>query len=317
MYRTILVPLDGSPFGEAALPLAFNLARRAEAILELVHVIPPLATVFSEASLYLESSLEQEIFDFQKARHQEYLTQVTRKLSALGSVVVRTTLLSGDIPSLIRAHADQVHADLVVMTTHGRGPMGRFWLGSVADELVRKLPMPVLLIQPGEAAAQFEPEPLLRHILIPLDGQPLGEEMIEPALALGRLMDADYTLLRVIRPVLPVTYPTESASLIVVNKSLQEQAQARQEGLRQEAQGYLEKIAGGLRERGFRVVTRVDVQDRPALAILNHAAEIDLVALGTHGRAGLSRLFLGSVADKVIRGSHLPVMVLRPVKTVK
>jgi len=314
MYRTILVPLDGSSFGEAALPLALQLARRAGAILQLVHVMPPLGTIYSDAPLYFDSSLEQEVFDHQKASHQEYLEHVARKLSAAAPVVVQTSLLSGDIPASLRTHAAQVGADLFVMTTHARGPMGRFWLGSVADDLVRKLPMPVLLVRPGEAVTQFEPEPLLRHILIPLDGDKLAEQMIEPALALGQLMDADYTLLRVIKPVIPTTYPLEGASMVEVAQSLIEQMQAIQAQIQREAQAYLEKIAGDLRQRGFRVLTRVVVEDKPALAVLHEAESADLVALCTHGRAGLSRLFLGSVADKVIRGGKVPVMVLRPIE---
>lgn len=314
MYRTILVPLDGSPFGEAALPLALNLARRAGAMLQLVHVMPPMGTIYSEAPLYLDSTLEQELFDHEKARQQEYLKRVAGRLSQAAPVVVQTALLSGEVPGLLRSHAAQVGADLVVMTTHARGPMGRFWLGSVTDEMVRRLPMPVLLVRPGETVTQYEPEPLLRHILIPLDGESFAEQIIEPALAVGQLMDADYTLLRVIKPVMPTTYPIEGGGITQVAQSLLEQTQAIQEQIRCEAQDYLEKIAGGLRKRNFRVLTRVEVEDKPALAILGHTPAADMVAICTHGRGGLSRLFLGSVADKVIRGGHLPVMVVRPVE---
>ena len=124
MYRTILVPLDGSPFGEAALPLALNLAHKAGAMLQLVHVMPPLGTIYSEAPLYMDSALEQELYEHQKASHQEYLTRVARQLGDAAPVVVKTSLLSGDIPSQVQAQASQTRADLVVMTTHGRGPMG-------------------------------------------------------------------------------------------------------------------------------------------------------------------------------------------------
>jgi nucleotide-binding universal stress UspA family protein len=317
MYRNILVPVDGSSFGEAALPLALNIARRAGAILHLVHVMPPMGTIYSEAPLYLDTSLEQELFDHQRASHHDYLTRLAHKLGGEAPVVIQTSLLSGDIPALIRSQAAAVEADLVVMTTHARGPLGRFWLGGVADDLVRKLPMPVLLVRPGEDATRFEPEPVLRHILIPLDGQPFAEQMIEPALELGKLMDADYTLVRVIKPVFPPSYPLEGASMREVAQSLIEQTQAIQAQLIREAHDYLDKIAADLRNRGFRVLARVEVEDKPALAILQEAQSADLVALCTHGRAGLSRLFLGSVADKVIRGGHLPVMVLRPVDVVK
>src|SRR5438067_676921 len=111
-------------------------------------------------------------------------------------------------------------ADLVVMTTHGRGPLGRLWLGSVADALVRDLAMPLLLVRPQETAPDFKREPLLKHLLLPLDGSPLAEQMLEPAVALGTLMEADYTLLRVIKPVVPIDDRLEGTSAAQLAQSL-------------------------------------------------------------------------------------------------
>jgi nucleotide-binding universal stress UspA family protein len=317
MYRNILVPVDGSPFGEAALPLALSLARRSGAVLHLVHVMPPIGTIYSEAPLYIDSSLEQELFEHQRERNQAYLDGLARKLGARASVVVKTALLAGDIPLLLRTHAIDTHADVVVMTTHARGPLGRFWLGSVADDLVRKLPMPLLLVRPGEKVTEFEPEPAPRHILVPLDGEPMAEQMLERAVEVGTLMEADYTLLRVIRPVLPTPYTAEGASMAQIAQSLIEETNKIQEQIAKEAREYLEKVAGGLRQRGLKVNTRVVVEEGVALAILHQAQSTDLIALCTHGRRGLTRLFLGSVADKVIRGGHLPVLVFRPIEVKK
>jgi len=316
MYRTILVPVDGSTFSEAALPLALSLARRAGAILHLVHVMSPMGASYSEASGYPDSTLESTLVEAQRAQSQTYLEHWAKKLGAMAPVAVKTVLLSGDIPALVRNHATEVGADVVVMTTHARGPLGRFWLGSVADQLVRQLPMPVLLVRPGEAVA-FEPEPALRHILIPLDGEPIAEQIIERAVELGQLMEADYSLLRVVKPVQSTPYPVEGASKAQLVQALLDQMEQIEEQMRQDAVAYLEKIAGALRQRGLKVSTRIEVEDKPALAILNRVPSADLVALCTHGRHGLSRLFLGSVADKVIRGCHLPVLVFRPVETGK
>lgn len=86
------------------------------------------------------------------------------------------------------------------MTTHGRGPVSRLLLGSVADRLVREVPIPVLLVRPHEAAPDLASEPVLRHILVALDGSALAEQVLEPVVALGTLMQADYSLLRVYGP---------------------------------------------------------------------------------------------------------------------
>ena len=87
-----------------------------------------------------------------------------------------------------------------MMTTHGHGPLSRFWLGSVADEMVRRATTPILLVRPHEKAIDLAAEPVLRHILIPLDGSALAEQVLGPAAALGSLLQCDdYTLLRVYR----------------------------------------------------------------------------------------------------------------------
>jgi nucleotide-binding universal stress UspA family protein len=141
--------------------------------------------------------------------------------------------------------------------------------------------------------------------------------MIEPAVALGSLMEAQYTLQRVIKPVLPPGYKLEGASLTGLAETVLKDIERIQDSLHREAQDYLERVAAPLRARALRVQTKVAVEQQPGMAILHEASAsaIDLIALETHGRRGLSRLVLGSVADKVIRGASGPVLVQRPVYT--
>ena len=205
-------------------------------------------------------------------------------------------------------------SDLIVMTTHGRGPLGRFWLGSVADELVRESPVPVLLIRPTEKLVDLTREPSLKHIMVPLDGTELAEQMLPNAVALGRFLDADFTLVRVVRP-LEMTVPVGEAGTVGFQvQTMVDRIDTLQEQIVNEASAYLERKAKPMREVGLKVASRVDVAEQPATAILHDAVPpvIDMVALETHGRRGLARLFLGSVADKVIRGAHVPVLVHHP-----
>ena len=193
-------------------------------------------------------------------------------------------------------------ADLIVMTTHGRGPLGRFFLGGVADELIRQAAVPVLLVRPRDPAPGIVPEPLLEHVLVPLDGSPLAERVLEPALDFVRLWEGRCTLLRVIEasPATTAGWPNR------LGPPEQEQEVA--------AKAYLEKIAGRLREEGTAVQTRIVVAPHAAPAILEEAQtqRCDFIALATHGWGGLRRMLLGSVTDKVIRGSALPVLAYRP-----
>jgi len=239
---------------------------------------------------------------------------VARRIEAVAPVKIARLIDDGEIADCIRAQAVRQKSDLIVMTTHGRGVLGRFWLGSVADELVRESPVPVLLSRPTEEAVDLTREPPLKHVLIPLDGTALAEQMLPKALALGRALDADYTLLRVVKPVGTLLPVGDAGTIGVQVQTLMERVETLQGQLVKEARDYLETLARPLREEGLKVATRVDVADQPVTAILHDAIQpaVDLVALKTHGRRGLSRLFLGSVADKVIRSAQVPVLVQRP-----
>jgi nucleotide-binding universal stress UspA family protein len=303
VFRSILVPLDGSTFAEHALPLAASLARRTGASLRLLQIIPTLA----DLCFWVPppgDPFALELHQRNRAAAEGYLEDVGRRLQSAGAGPATGAVVEGElgIAESVRAHAAAVGADLVAMTTHGRGPLARWWLGSVADELLRSLSAPVLLVRPGEAAPNLGEDVVLRHLLLALDGTALAERVLEPAVDVGKAMGADLTLVRVVPPALPSGFaPAAPAGIETIG-----------EGLRQQADHYLQKVAESLRAGGMRVQTRVIAAEHPGAAILELAAAgIDLIALETHGRRRLSRLLLGSVADKVVRGSSLPVLVGR------
>ncbi|MGA2619975.1 MAG: universal stress protein [Thermoguttaceae bacterium] len=306
MYHSILVPLDGSQFAEQALPLALSIASRAGASLEVVRVHVAYALQDLQHCSWLPfDPTEDAIFEEQE---QAYLDALVRRLQKTASVSVTSALASGVIVDGILERVRATAADLIVMTTHGRGPMSRFWLGSVADELVRQAPAPILLMRPREAFQHLEPEPALRRMLVPLDGSELAEQVREPAIALGGLMGAEYVLVRVVQSSsFPAGYPVSAESPAA--------GQPRLERRKAEAQAYLDRVAERLRAEAFRVQTHVVVGESVATAVLDIARDkdVDVIALATHGRGGLKRLLLGSVADKIVRGTFTPVLVYRPV----
>ncbi len=310
MYRSLLVPLDGLPFGEHALPLALSLARRSGATLHLVHALMPPAVAMPDMPLPADPSIEEYL----RRQQQQYLDGLARRLQERGAPKVITTLLDGDVPAVISEHASEIHADLVVLTAHGRSPFGRLWLGSVADYLVRHLPMPLAIVRPHEQSVNDDAEPPLRHLLVALDGTPAAEEALEATVALGSLTGADYTLLRAVKPVLPSPFYLDPPTLAAGVQELLNRVQDLHEQLRREAEEYLQAVAARLRGRGLQVRTKVVIEDQPAVAILHEAVPpgTDLVVLTTHGHGGLHRLLLGSVADKVIRGATVPLLVFRP-----
>jgi nucleotide-binding universal stress UspA family protein len=304
MFKRILVPLDGSRFGEQTLPLALTVARRAGAELRLVHKHVPPPPVHPDSALALDPSLES------KSRKEEaaYLDALVKKLTAAGGASVSSALVDGPMVDALCEYATTTKADLVVMTTHGRGALSRFWLGSVTDGLVRRLTVPLLLVRPQEDEDEVDlaKECLLRHVLIPLDGTPYAEAILKPALALGSLMGAEYTLVRVIEPVPVVGLDVPGYAAAGTDLALADRLQIQ-------ARDYLDRVAQRLRDQGARVRTQVVLNQLAAGAILGEAAtrRQDAIALQTHGRGGLARLFLGSVADKVLRGATVPVLVQR------
>lgn len=302
MYRSLLVPLDGSPFAEEALPLAMSIAQRAGASLQLV-------AVAADASFSFLPEKDSECLA--KGWHI-YLDRVVERVRSHVTVPVSSVLLEGgQVSPQISAHAASIGADLIVMSTHGRGALGRFWLGSVPLELMGGLSQPLLLVRPGDSPVEWGNPSVLQHVLVPLDGSPLAEQMIEPAVTLGSLMDADYTLLRVISD-LPLGTPEfDSISLSSATAEVLDEIRSVQKRVQKEAQDYLDGVAERLRARGLQVKTRVTVANDAGIAIVDEvgAPGIDLIALETHGRRGLSNLVIGSVARKVIHGTLKPVLV--------
>lgn len=311
MYRSILVPLDGSLFAEHALPVALAIARRSGARLSLVTVTTPLAEAYVEGLCFGTLDLEQEMF----ARRKTYLDNLAHDLRSRSNVPVEIHVERGEVAGSICHLVSKGGTDLVVMATHGRSPMGRFWLGSVADEMIRQTNVPLLLVRPGEVPVDLDHEPELGKMVLPLDGTPLAEQILEPAVALaGVIPGAEMILVRAIHALVPMNGMPDVPSAEKEAHTLQLQVQALHDRLRKEAESYLVDVATRLRAQGLRVRTQVVVEDQPALAIL-HEAEAQhagVIALETHGRRGLSRLILGSVADKVVRGAHVPVLVHRP-----
>lgn len=302
MYQSILVPLDGSTFGEHALPFAVSIAQHTGAAIQLVHVHVAAERMYSDSPAFLDPKLDLQL----RERERMYLAQVAERLDAHVDVPTTLTLLEGlPIANAIRDHAVATGVDLVVMTTHGRGSLSRFWLGNVAHAFVHHATMPVLLMRPLETELNLDVLPGFKHILITLDGSPFAEQVLAHAVALGKLTGAHYTLLRVVEPVI-ASYGSDVAA-VEFDKETRTQ-------LYTTVQTYLDTIADSMRAEELDVRTVIVEEAQPGFAILDYVRDhpIDLIAMATHGRSGFTRLLLGSVADKVVRGATVPVLLHRP-----
>lgn len=294
-FRAILVPLDGSAEGEQAIPVAGAVARRAEASLDFAMVLaPPSAMALSSERPAVAAAIEQDA----RAWGTEYVEAKAEAARAAYGVAVTPALLHGDPAAALADHIRARGIDLVVMTTHGRGGLSRWWLGSVADRLLRRTQAPVLLLHPRESPQPTE----FRRILVALDGE-ADEAVLEAALALGSVGAApDYFLIQVVPPATPIMSPLPAYSTHFGDW-------ARRQDL--EARNHLARVSAGLRSRGVEVSSEVVPAEQVAETLLDtaRARSADLIAVGTHGAGAAERLVLGSVADKVIRGAGQPVLV--------
>jgi nucleotide-binding universal stress UspA family protein len=301
MLRRILVPVDGSRFAEGALPVALCLARRDGAKLELVMVQePPLPITRAGGAPVRDPEYDREI----RREARAYLAALLDRLDSSDRARAETALLEGRIVETLRDRVEEREVDLVVMTTHARGGVSRAWLGSVADGLVRQSPVPVLLLRPDGAAEPRPDDPAFGNVLIPLDGSPDGEQIVDRAIEVAGVERVCYTLLRVLA--------SEKSPARAVVPLRGEPPSSRTQRATVDAQ--LEARVEGLRARRLAVRAETVIDDIPAQGILKRAAEsgADLIAMTTRSRGGLERLLLGSVADKGLRNSNLALLLLNP-----
>jgi len=290
MFRTLLVPLDGSGVGEQALAAAARLARASGATIHLVHVHYPN----SLTPIVIETLpvIDNELHSLAAEQERFYLSQVAAQpvLSGIQTVITR---LEGPVAETLANHAQAINADLIIMTTHGWSGFEHFWLGSVAESLLRLTHTPLWLMRPGDSAARAA-QPL-RRILVPLDGSTHAEQVLLPAQRLAAVDGARLILARA----------------LVCHQHSSDTATIRQ---KQEIETYLKEIATRLETQGITIDIAVGTADQPARALLNLSRELqaDAVALATRGQGGWQRLIMGSVADKIIRASPVPVLVVRP-----
>ena len=302
MFETVVVPVDGSPQDETTTMVGARIARDCHSTLHYVRVHvtrtgPELATL---------PGLEEDV----ERLEEDYLSKVADGTRLQFGRIPVTKLLTGPIGESIADYAASCPSPLVVMSTHGRTGFSRLWLGSVADAVVRRSSAPVLLLRIGPRAAETkatEP-PRFARIVVTLDGSEFAEHALEPAMALAALDHGCIHLVRVLEEIILPEYPFAYVTpRIESSEELEERKRLATE--------YMERIAKQLKSRGTvkDVSCEVRVEQNAAYAILEAAKSrsADLVAIATHGR-GASRLLVGSVADKVLRGSGGAVLVVHP-----
>jgi nucleotide-binding universal stress UspA family protein len=293
--ETVVAVTDFSSAAEGAVDWGAQLARTHAARLVLVHaLLPPVSPTAAPEFVPLPA----EIYEEERRAAETALESRAASLRQAGCRV-ETELEIGPAVSTILDALARWKADVLVAGTRGLTGFKRILLGSTAARLVREAPCPVLTVHPDEAA-RHRP---VHRILVPTDFSEDAKLALETA---GRILGpvtehARVTLLHVYRTTQEIVTPWPAPVLIEATRDIE--ADARK---------LLEETAAPLRELGI----DVDVLARggyPPEVIDEEARRIaaDVIAMGTHGRSGLKRLFLGSTAERVLPAAPCPVLTVR------
>lgn len=308
MFKQILVPLDGSIRAEQALPVAARLARASVGSIVLVRVAKlPLdyGGGFTQAPLLTEQIIETELDDA-----DNYLKSVATS-NTLTGITIKTEAMFGQPLQDILSVAEMRRADLVVICSHGRTGLMRWALGSVAEGLAHQSSVPLLVLREGGLVSPLSRVDRTRplSVLVPLDGSPFAETALAPAANLVAALAA----------------PNEGVlHLIHVITDRGEDAE-------QSAKTYIAGVTERLQQtlEGLNLsVTWSLLRDADVAGAIVDMAEhgegkekaggfngCDLIAMSTHGRGGLERLMMGSVTERILHSTRLPMLIVRPVRT--
>lgn len=311
MFQRILVPLDGSDRAEQAIATAANLAHVSGGSIVLLQVINPDITHLDTPGISMET-LDAEI-----ERAKQYLAMIAA-CNILSGIGVTTEVLTGD-PALTifpTAHAHQ--ADLIVMCSHGNTGVRRWGIGSVSQKVARCSPLPVLILREGAGVpTNLHPGGIRSvRVQVALDGSPLAEATLLPAAQLSAALSTPAPGALHLVHILPLSLQDEQA----IRESAQKEAESYLQTIQQRL---LTKDAAELK---LQITTLVGTNTDVADALIGMAEDsegmeevedfegCDCIAMATHGRGGVQRWLMGSITERVLHATKLPLLIIRPQK---
>jgi len=321
MFQRILVPLDGSTRAERAIPVAARIARASGGAVVLVRAVN--VAIGFWPSLAGEAPGVHSALDANQAVADEYLARI-KQVPELADITTETRIVFGPASPAILAAAASAQADLMVLCSHGYTGMTRWALGSVAEKVARHAQVPVLVLR------EAGPEPAGPHpdvtrplrALVALDGSVLAKAALEPAASLIAALAAPAQgavhLVRVVKPVIPDQEgkdPEEQEHfLFKAKRYLSATVEQMRAGL----------VAPTLAHLRLPVTWSVTIDTDVAEGIVRVAengedaagagvfGRCDFIAMATHGRGGVQRWAMGSITERVLSATRLPLLIVRP-----
>ena len=298
--QRILVPLDGSPFAEQSIPYAAAIAGNDETIIFL-HVAPgaePIRDMVGRISLQ-----SNEVKNVEFERSQDELEAAAARWTRVFVTEPRIEIVEGDPATEIINAAGRFECNLIVAASHGRGAVARLAFGSVADKLARSSMVPVMLVRPSDANVEIA-KPNISRIVVPYDGSDLAAEALPVAAELAQRLAIGVHLIQAINPASMMTLatPMEPAYPVELYDELISEVETDAKKSLEDAKSQLS--AGGLK------VSYELVEGTPIDAITDRVQSNDVIVMSSHGRSGIKRWLLGSVAEKLVREGQVPVVLV-------
>lgn len=287
LYTRILVPLDGSNAAEFAIRFALDLAGKHQAELVLLHLrYSDVLNVEDDGESTSNADSETGV-----ARYLDYL----RKGYPTEEIAVQVnTITSRNLRETLFSVIDTERVSAVVLSTQGRTNMLRWLFGSSLETALANFPVPLMLVRP-----------MYQQIVVPLDGSKWSESAIPRAVELARVHDAELVLLHVHQP---------KGGSYAADWALAGQQKIADQSYEQMHEQMI-SLRNRLRQEGLRareVMLRGNNPPQIICEFLESEDGISLVVMSTHGRTGLSRWLMGSVAQYVIKNSRSPVTLVNP-----
>lgn len=316
MFHHLLVPLDGSSRAELALPIAARLARALGATLTILRVVPPSEDLIWQAVGPLHDAARVREDEWVHA--EAYLQRITASKMLEGLQVV-PIVTGGNAAQRILIEAQAKPTDLIILCSHGEAGFKRWRYGSVSLKVVRQSSVPVLLLRPvaDGMVALTHALPQQVRVLVPLDGSHLAEEALAPALALTEALSAPQAGWLHLIGIVPLFTPE-----LTTPGKIKAAVEAGQEYLASVQRRLLEQTTAA--HSNVTIASSVAMREDVAHALVE-LAEIgdsmeqreglpafDVIAMATHGRSGLAHWVMGSVTERVLDGSRLPMLIVRP-----
>ena len=307
MFTKALVPLDGTEVSEAIIPFVTQFARGLDirVVLATAVELDPLregllnriagGMTETPAADALRERIERDV----KNRLEDLADRM-----ALEGIAAETSVRFGPAADAIVGMAQDSECDLIAMSTRGRGVVSSGILGSVTYKIMHESPIPVLAITPERARERWDYDYGISRVIVPLDGSELAEAALPYAVVIAQRMNMGITLARVL-------YLDNVAYSEGYN--LGDMLSAAEAEIEADSRRYLVSQARRLREEGLDVEIEILRGSASSeIADLARRTDHNMIALATHGRSGVSRLLMGSVAEAVVRTSGDPVLVVRP-----